>query len=143
LDLSIVNNTGRTRRFSKFYESWLPVLVSPDGRTIDMPLSGRDATIYPTPADYPWIRSGHRATRKRGCVLEVRDGKFLFRIGEGTGSEFDAVVAPGHYKLCLSYGARVGEGTLFAISGRAKAKPEEIWPGWRMSNWIDVFFEAK
>jgi len=144
LYLSIVNSTGHTRRFSNFYESWSPILMSEDGGTIAMPLGGRDVTFPPTPGDYPWIRPGRRATAKRGCILEIVGDKFVFSIGEETGSEFSAAVTPGHYKLCVSYRARVGEGTLFWMAiERFNAKPQEIWPGWQMSNWIDVFFDAK
>ena len=143
LTLSVTNKTKHRQRFSRFYDCWSPVLFSEDHGYIFAGHS-RDATLMPTINDYPVIMPGRSAMARRGCrVIGDTDGLALF-IDDGTGGQFAADVEPGHYKLAISYHYRNNELSMLRFYGKGfGVEDTKVWPGWEMSNWIDIIIPTK
>ncbi len=137
LTFSISNRTGRNWRFSRFYESWSPILVSATGVVTQLRWS-RDATRFARLTDYPLLKSGQRATTERFCrVSRDKEGLF-FSIGDGTGGIFSGAVVPGDYKFAISYRVDPDGHLLKRALGDFGFDVHAVWSGWVMSNWMDL-----
>ena len=145
ITLSISNRTARKWRVSNFYDSWKPVLLSERQRGELVPISsgGRDATKWPKSTDFPHLAPGERAVAKRYFRLDRFETGLVVTFADGTGGIAGFAVTPGRYKLCVSYQADL-DSPLFQIAAeRFGLKAAEVWPGWQMSNWIDIVIHGK
>jgi hypothetical protein len=144
LVLAIRNKTKRGWRFCRFYDSWSPLLMQEGGLPIQF-RHARDATLPPSRNDYPLLSYGHSAKRTCGCELIRENGVLDLVIGDPTGGAFSSAeeMKPGRYKLCISYQVNMKDGmpSLFSVESIGVERGE-VWPGWQMSNWIDVIIEA-
>jgi hypothetical protein len=142
LKLAITNRTKRTWRFCRFYECYSLILLSDTGKLVPMTGAGRDATLGPKITDFPIVVRGQSATASRGCAVIQNGRELAFVSGDGTGTEWGYTLQPGHYKLCVEYRFHPEEPYIFATAVKhfgLKVNSSDVWPGWQVSNWIDLY----
>ena len=135
----LTNSTGAAGRFCNFYSCWAPLIVSEGTGQAQFGGFYRDATRSAKPGDYPFLRAGGSVVRRNGCELRNDEAGTLLVMRDFIGG--DAILGPlklGNYKLCVSYHFSPDDQVSAIGLPGLHFKPEQIYSGWVMSNWINI-----